>query len=165
MTFIKKTKVAIYCFSIVISASSLVLIYFLVRQEKVFFEDIGETTGTALGVLMGFEMVLFFFIQALKRKLIPQIILKPVVKLTRVLRQYHNCVGALTLSVLLFHVSLTLDLSNPLKSDFVTGYMVTTLVVLSVVFGLFYKPKRKNLSLLHIIFAFLALLPFLLHVS
>lgn len=165
MILIKKTKVLIYILSGLIALISLVIFYFLLSNNKAYFDDIGESTGTLLAITMSFEMLVFFCIQALKRRLVPQSIKKLVVFLTKYLREYHNCMGAFALSFLLFHMSLTLDLTNPYKDHLVTGYVVSGLIMISVLIGLFYKPKRRLINLLHITFAWGATLPFLIHVA
>jgi hypothetical protein len=165
MTFIKSSKAFIYTLSGLIAVISLVIFYVWLNKEKANFEDVGESTGTLLAATMSFEMLIFFFLQALKRRLVPQSIKRYVVLLTKYLREYHNCMGALAMSVLLFHTSLTLDLINPFNGHIVTGYVVSSLILISVLIGLFYKPKRKLVNLLHITFAWSATLPFLIHVA
>jgi len=161
----KKAKALIYLVSGFIAILSLFVFYYYIGRDKGNLEDVGETSGTLLAASMSFEMLIFFFIQALKRRLVPQRIKRYVVLIIKYLRLYHNSMGALAMSLLLFHISITIDLTNLFRSHLLTGYVITALVMISVLMGLFYKPKIKILITLHITFAWFASLPFLIHVA
>lgn len=129
-----------------------------------FQNDIGETTGTILAFLMGFEMLIFFAIQALKRNLVPLSLKKYFVTITKYFSQYHYCVGSLGISMLILHFGQTLDFFNPWQIELVTGYITTTLIILSVLTGILYNFKIKILRKVHVTIAFMGMVTFLFHI-
>lgn len=164
MIYHKYLKTTIYILSGIIAAFAAILFWRVSTGYNRIFENFAEPVGTGLAVLIGFEIVLFFAIQALKHKLIPQAAKIVFTTTTKYLAQYHRCVGTLIVSVLLLHLGLTLDFANPWQGDLITGYVTVGFVMLSVLAGVCCKINKKALSLLHIIFAFMACAPFLLHV-
>ncbi|MCB6570574.1 hypothetical protein LI142_13805 [Eubacterium limosum] len=158
-------KIVVYYLSGVITAFSFIVFWNLFSHKYLIFEDIGEITGTALAVLMGFEMLLFVAVFAIKHKLVPQPVKKYFTLATKYIRQFHYSVGALGSSFFMLHIGVTLDLSNPWTSELVTGYITTVSVFLSILVGLFYKPSSKTVRVTHIAFAIIALLPFILHIA
>lgn len=161
----KISKTVIYSISGLLGIFSIIIFWLSLSGNKGDFEDMGETTGTMIAILLGFEMILCIAIQSLKRKFIPQMIKKSFVTITKYLREYHNCVCALAGSVLLLHIGFTLDLTNLWTEHLITGYITTALIVTAVFIGLFYKSKRKTIGRLHIILAVAAVVPFLLHIG
>lgn len=157
-------KAIFYIISLVIALVSIYL-FFGPSINRGGGEDIGETTGTILAIVMGFEILLFFGLQSLKRRLVPKIIKSYVVFIVKYLREYHRPVGSIAIGILMLHYAQTFNSSNPFDFQQITGYATTALVVISLGIGLIYKLNKKELSKFHILTAFLAIIPFLIHLA
>ncbi len=158
-------KAILYISSIILALVSIYLFFGSSINKGGGGEDIGETTGTILAIAMGFEILLFFGLQSLKRKLVPKIIKSYVVFIVKYLLEYHRSVGSIAIGILLFHYSQTFNASNPFAIQQITGYATTALVVISLGIGLIYRLNKKELNKLHILTAFLAIIPFLIHLA
>lgn len=135
------------------------------RSLSNFSDDISELGGIICALLMAFEIALFFGIEAVKRKVLPKSLQKFGAGATRCLRSYHAPVGAMACSILLFHILLSWNMSNFLHVEYITGYACTAFLILSIVSGVVYKLNRKLMTLLHILFSFAAVVPFVLHIA
>ena len=161
----KPVSVTLYSLAGIIAIVAVVLFTNLFAGRYIDFGDLGEFTGTALAVTMGFEMMLLVATWLLKHKLVPDEIKTYFVAITKIIRQFHYPMGALGISVLLLHLGLTIDLNNPWQGELVTGYFTSAAILMSALAGLLFRPKRKKVRLAHIILAILAVLPFLLHIA
>lgn len=130
-------------------------------QGNLPFKDFGETTGTALELIMGFQMILFFGMLILKHNWYPTKLKAYVVTGVKFLRTFHRETGFLGISLLLLHFSLVWDKYNWMDFHLLTGYFTTLFLILSLCFSF---QKNKNGRRLHVIFAWIAVIPFLLHI-
>lgn len=158
-------KAILYSTSLILASVAIYLFLNYSINTGMGGEDIGETTGILLGITMSFEILLFFGLQALKRRLIPHDLKKYFVFFVKYLREYHRPIGSLALGILLLHYAFTFDPSNPFAINQITGYATSALVALSLGIGLFYRLHKKAISTLHLITAFIAIIPFLIHLA
>ncbi|MEG0157452.1 MAG: hypothetical protein RR661_07365, partial [Anaerovoracaceae bacterium] len=137
-------------------------IFFLIN--KPLSVDLEEVTGFALAAALGLDVLLFFAIFALKHRLIPTGIKSYVLVPIRYLREFHAPLGTLSVGLLMVHFSLTFQLEHWLDFHILTGFFIVIPLILSLCFGLLSsKFKGKKLRTAHIVFSFVAILPFLLH--
>ncbi|MDD3227630.1 MAG: hypothetical protein PHE09_00265 [Oscillospiraceae bacterium] len=161
----KPISVALYSLAGIIVIVAVVLFTNLFAGRYIDFGDLGEFTGTALAVTMGFEMMLLVATWLLKHKLVPDEIKTYFVALTKIIRQFHYPIGALGISILLLHLGLTIDLNNLWQGELVTGYFTALTIIFSALVGSFFQSKKKAVRTAHIILAIVAVLPFLLHIA
>lgn len=129
-----------------------------------FFDDLGEVTGLAIAATMSFEILLFFGLTPLKMGLFPKPVLTYVKFIVKHLRGFHPSVGALALSILVLHFSVTVDLTNFFGYTQLTGYLTTTMILISVLAGLAFKLNRKLFNSIHVITTFAAIVLFIIHI-
>jgi hypothetical protein len=154
----------IYLASIGITAAALYMLLTFSVAGSGFFEDFGEITGIAIAATMSFEILLFFGLTSIKMGLIPKPFVKYVKFLLKHLRGFHRSVGALALSILVLHFSVTVDLTNIFGYTQLTGFLTTAMVLMSVLAGLAFKLNRKLMNNIHVITTFAAILLFVLHI-
>jgi len=148
----------------VIGVVAVVLFFMYSIKSDGYFGDLGETTGTLLGISLSLEMALFLGVYSIKKKLIPQSIKKYVVLVIKYLRFYHRAIGAFAVGILLLHYAFTFSLKNLFSFHRMTGYTTSLLVVTVIAIGLLLKINTKSMYKLHYTIAFIAIIPFLLHI-
>jgi hypothetical protein len=166
MTLKKILILILYAVSVIVFLAAIILFFMSISGLIRPFEDVGETTGTLLAVFMGFEMILFFAWMLTKIKKFPSYVKKLLKIIKKYLLKYHYSIGAIAISLMLLHTVLTLDLNNPWGTHCITGYIIVGTIILSTLIGLFYnKTKHKLFKRVHILTAFIAVLPFLFHLE
>lgn len=126
-------------------------------------QELIEATGTLLEITMAFEILLWFGTKAIKLLKDNKWTRKLEVTLTKILQRYHKSMGVLALGALLLHFSAGLNLINPFDFQHITGYIITAFVFLSMVFAMPNKKYKKQFKIIHIVTAFIAVIPFLIH--
>ena len=160
----KKLRSVLYFVSFLIGVVAVILFFMYSIQSEGYFGELGEITGTLLGISLGLEMALFLGVYSMKKKLIPQSIKKYVVLVMKYLRFYHRAIGAFAVGILLLHYTFTFSLTNLFSFHRITGYITSLLVVTVIVVGLLLKMNTKSMYKLHYTIAFIAIIPFLLHI-
>ncbi|MDA3932314.1 MAG: hypothetical protein PF513_06215 [Tenericutes bacterium] len=167
----KKTiKIIIYISALIILGIGIGILFILGNTYSEIFEEGTEMTGVICGVFFGVLMLLYFVIQITKRNYYPVSLKKQVIFATRQMVIYHAALSLMGLSFLVIHVSFAIKSGGwsfhdfLTKFDSVTGYICIILIILSVICGLLVKINRKIFRNLHIRFAFLSLVPLIIHV-
>lgn len=126
-------------------------------------EDLGESSGIALAVVLGLEGLLFFGLAALRIKGTPLPVRRGMKTVTKQLMEYHRPMGALTVSALLFHGALTLELSRLYDFSQITGLITALFVLASIAAGAACKGRRTPLYKMHTGIAFFSVFFFATH--
>lgn len=166
---IKSIKTIIYVSAFIILGIGIVLLFFFGNALSELFEDGTETTGVICGVFFGVLMLLYFLLQITKRKYYPVSLKKHVIFVTKQMVIYHAALSLMGLSFLTIHVGFAIKSGGWSFYDFltrfdsVTGYLCAIFILLSVICGLFVKINRKLFWNLHVCFAFVSVVPLIIH--
>ena len=123
---------------------------------KELFHDADELSGIVLSVVLGFNFLLFFGILVLKINIPNKDSFKKVVQF---LYKCHTRVGVLAVGLLVLHACVALNVNKLLNFNHITGYILTLLIVASVIAISISRSKKVHVGL-----ALTALVPFFLHV-
>lgn len=159
----KKTNAIMKIFAVcIIILSGFTFFSYTVRGRQ-SLEWLREPTGVILAVTLGLALGLFIILKIFSySKKWPK--LKPLIQFfSRLLASCHRSFGLLAFSFLLFHFSLSAELNNLLSFRQISGCVTACLIIITITLAIFYKIKKQEIKKMHILIAYIAVIPFLVH--
>lgn len=169
-TYMKASKIALFVLAGAIFVTAAVLFFLYPFQSNSVLrnseggEKVGWTLAGVLLVLMAI-FVIRTIVRSPKASSATKQRLLPIYELAN---QFHMPFGLVAVALMDLHFAFVFDIHDPSSIHFVTGYLMVSLMALTVTFGFiafFNKtPKRKILTLVHQIIVVSLFLLFFVHI-